>query len=74
MYERHGIEVAGEVETRELANSGGALACATGILLREMETKTLKVRESINNWMAHAPELSSEVKNKVISAGLFLRP
>ncbi len=31
------------------------------------ETKTLKVRESINNWMAHAPELSSEVKNKVIS-------
>ncbi|MEK7678691.1 MAG: hypothetical protein AAB356_00730, partial [Deltaproteobacteria bacterium] len=31
------------------------------------ETKTLKVRESINNWMAHAPELLSEVKNKVIS-------
>lgn len=35
VYERHGIEVAGEVETRELANGGGGLACATGILLRE---------------------------------------
>ncbi|MCR4287427.1 MAG: arginine deiminase family protein [Deltaproteobacteria bacterium] len=35
VYERHGIEVVAEVETRELANGGGGLACATGILLRE---------------------------------------
>lgn len=34
VYERHGIEVVAELETRELANGGGGLACATGILFR----------------------------------------
>ncbi|MBF0217053.1 MAG: methyltransferase domain-containing protein [Candidatus Omnitrophica bacterium] len=31
------------------------------------EERTLTVRESINKWMEFAPELSSEVKNNVIS-------
>ncbi|MFH0984452.1 MAG: class I SAM-dependent methyltransferase [Candidatus Omnitrophota bacterium] len=35
---------------------------------RVQETKTLKVRESITKWMDHAPELSLEVRRKVIAA------
>lgn len=32
------------------------------------ETKNLKVRESVVNWMKYAPELSSQTKEKVIAA------
>ena len=31
-----------------------------------IETKTLKVKESITRWMKYAPELTGEVRNKVI--------
>lgn len=36
-----------------------------GFLIEEI--RTLKVRESINRWMEYAPELTHQVRNKVIS-------
>lgn len=36
-----------------------------GFLIKE--NRTLRVRESINRWMDYAPELTTEIRNKVIS-------